>query len=216
MQSHTRHQCIIYSGDPTHKLPAIAITIQRTMLDGYQCLYINSPEMLMKMMLTLASLGIDIEEEVASNRLVFSSEKPSEEEEFDIDKMLMGLESALDNALKQGFKGLWASGDMTWELAGEKNFEKLVEYEWKLEQLFHKRKELHGICQYHCDTLPPEVIRKGLLKHHMLFVNDTLSRINPLFNPELFSSINPANPMLDKFITDLCEVNVEEKRRSIN
>ena len=216
MPSNTRHQCIIYTGNPSHKLPAISIIIQERMQAGYQCLYINSPSMVKEMKFSLESLGIDIEKEMTSNRLVFSSEGCCEEEDFDIDSMLNGLESALDQALKNGFKGLWASGDMTWELGAEKNYEKLVEYEWKLEQLFQRRKELHGICQYHCDTLPQEVIRQGLLMHHTLFINDTLSKINPLYNPELSTAFSVANPILDKMISDICGANIEENRRSVN
>ena len=85
--------------------------------------------------------------------------------------MLQKLEDELDKALKEGYKGLWASGDMSWELGPEKNFEKLLEYEWKLEELFKRRKELHGICQYHYDTLSQQAVRRGLLMHSTVFIN---------------------------------------------
>ncbi len=35
--------------------------------------------------------------------------------------MLHKLEDALDQALSDGYKGLWATGDMTWEFGSEKN-----------------------------------------------------------------------------------------------
>ncbi len=34
---------------------------------------------------------------------------------FDVPMMLANLEEALDQALRDGYKGLWATGDMTWE-----------------------------------------------------------------------------------------------------
>ena len=217
MQSNPRHQCVIYTGDPSLKLHAFASTMQKMMMDGYQCLYINSPEMVASMWSSLAGLGIDVKLEISNYRLLFSSEHVSEGEDFDVDQMLNLLESTLDKALKDGYKGLWASGDMTWELGPEKNYEKLLEYEWKLEKLFQRRKELQGICQYHCDTLPKEVIRGGLLTHQTIFVNETLSYLNPHY----INSSTPlenkfAHPMIDKIITNLYQVNIEVNRKSIN
>jgi MEDS: MEthanogen/methylotroph, DcmR Sensory domain len=97
--------------------------------------------------------------------------------------MLDMLEDALDQALGDGHEGLFATGDMTWEFGSEKNFSKLMDYEYRLEELMHKRPELCGICQYHQDTLPHEVTRQALLTHPMLFINETLSRVNPSYAP---------------------------------
>lgn len=185
----------------------------RMMENGYRCLYLNSPAMVSGMRSSLASMGVNVASHVAQNKIILSSETVSANEDFNSEQMLQKLEDALDQALKDGYKGLWASGDMTWELGSEKNFEKLLEYEWKLEALFHKRKELNGVCQYHHDTLPNEVMRQGLLLHQTLYISDTLSRINPHhINASLSSEVKVANPLLDKMIAELCQSNVETKR----
>ena len=95
--------------------------------------------------------------------------------------MLALLENAIDEALLDGFNGLWATGDMTWEFGNEKNFVKLLDYERGLELLFEKHVSLSGVCQYHTDTLPIGVVEQGLHIHKGIFVNETLSRINPHF-----------------------------------
>jgi hypothetical protein len=95
--------------------------------------------------------------------------------------MLALLDNAIDEALRDGFSGLWATGDMTWEFGNEKNFVKLLEYERGLEELFEKHVSLSGVCQYHTDTLPIGVVEQGLHIHRGVFVNETLSRINPHF-----------------------------------
>lgn len=183
------------------------------MENGYRCLYLNSPAMVSGMRSSLASMGVNVASHIAQNKIMLSSETVSANEDFNSEQMLQKLEDALDQALKDGYKGLWASGDMTWELGSEKNFEKLLEYEWKLEALFHKRKELNGVCQYHHDTLPNEVMRQGLLLHQTLYISDTLSRINPHhINASLSSEVQVANPVLDKMIAELCQSNVETKR----
>ena len=214
MEHGPRHQCIIYSGAPSQKLPTLAATMLQMMNDGYRCLYLNSPSMVAGMRSCLASLGVDVASHIAENHLVLSSDPISENDDFDITLMLNKLEEALDQSLKDGYKGLWASGDMTWELGSEKNFEKLLEYESKLEALFQKRKELQGICQYHFDTLPREVLRHGLLMHRTVFINETLSRLNPHYISSAVPSENSvANPLLDNMIAELCQSNYETSRK---
>ncbi len=98
--------------------------------------------------------------EIDAGRLILSSEAALQADgTFDTDLMLQKIEELLDGALKDGYKGLWASGDMTWEFGNEDNLVKLFDYEWQLEKLFDKREELCGICQYHQDTLPAESLR---------------------------------------------------------
>jgi hypothetical protein len=179
-----RHQCLIYEGSPSRQLPVLGAMIKQKMDEGYRCLYLISRPMVAGIQSRLASMGIDVLGEVAQGRLALSSESiTSANGDFDVDMMLHKLEDALDQALNDGHKGLWATGDMTWEFGSEKNFEKLLEYEYRLEELFRKRQELCGICQYHQDTLSHKVTRQALLTHRMLFINETLSRINPHYVP---------------------------------
>lgn len=214
MKQGPRHQCIIYAGAPSQKLPTLATTMLQMMQEGYRCLYLNSPSMVAGMRSCLASMGVDVALLITKKRLVLSSEPVSANGDFDIAHMLLKLENALNQALNDGCKGLWASGDMTWEFGPERNFKKLLEYESKLEALFQKRKELHGICQYHCDTLPQEVLRQGLLTHRTVFINETLSRLNPHFiSSRVLSESMDANHLLDEMIAELCQSSYETSRK---
>jgi hypothetical protein len=98
---------------------------------------------------------------------------------FNVHGMVKMLEEALNLALKDGYQGLLATGDMSWEFGPEKDFSKLLEYEWRLEDFFRDHPQISGICQYHKDILPAAVIDQGLKTHQALFINDTLSRLNP-------------------------------------
>jgi len=199
MGCESRHQCLIYEGSPSQQLPALAGTIKKKLGEGHRCLYLNSRPMVAGLRSYLAAIGMDVENDVSENRLVLSSESmASADGGFDVDIMLGKLEDALDQALSDGYKGLWASGDMTWEFGAEKNFGKLMEYEYRLEELFCKRQELCGICQYHQDTLPRDVTRQALLVHRTIFINETLSRVNPNYVPSGLSYEPQAgNPELD-------------------
>lgn len=207
MERESRHQCLIYEGPPSQKLPMLAAMIRQKLDEGYRCLYLNSAPMVAGLRSYLAAMGMDVANEIAKARLVLSSEPISPDRGFNIDRMLFKLEDALDQALNDGYKGLWATGDITWEFGPERDFTKLVEYEWRLEELFRKRPELHGICQYHRDTLPYEMMRQGLLVHGTVVINETLFRINPHYAQSGLSAERRAtNPELDEMVNALCQL----------
>lgn len=200
----SRHQCSIYDGDPVAQLPVFAEMVKAKLEEGYRCMYFNQLQMLTEFASALSRLGVDTNNEISSGRLVLSAESPATEDDFDIDAMLVNLESALDQAISDGFKGLFATGDMTWEFQSVKNFSKLMEYEYRLEKFFQRRPEFVGICQYHKDTLTPEACRQGLMNHQSIFISETVSRVNPHFIPSGWVVPESAFAEIDELIDDLC------------
>lgn len=200
METEPRHQCLIYEGPPSQKLTMLTTLIRQKLDEGYRCLYLNSAPMVAGMRSYLAATGVDVVHEMAKGRLVLSSEPASPAGDFQVDRMLSLLEDALDQALSDGYKGLWATGDITWEFGPKQDFTRPLEYERGLEELFRKRPELCGICQYHRDTLPSDAMRQGLMAHPLIFINETLSRINPHYAESGLS----ADQKLDEVIEALC------------
>lgn len=184
MQQTPKHQCLVYKGSPVAYLPALTALIGQKLKENNRCLYLNSSPMVAGMRSYLYAAGIDVSREIMKGSLVFSSNQGYlNNGGFDIDRMLGVLNDALDQALKDGYQGLWATGDMNWEFGPKKDFSKLLEYEWRLEDFFRTHPEISGICQYHTDVLPREVVRQGLMSHQSIFINDTLSRLNPDYIP---------------------------------
>ena len=208
MLSASRHQCLLYNGSPSTSLPALATGIRQHLNDQYRCLYLHSPAMVAEMRSLLLIGGTDVTQLVTQGRLVLSSESDHLlDGRFHIDRMMTMLKNAVNDALKDGYRGLFATGDMTWEFGPEKDFSKLVEYEWQLEDLFREQSALSGICQYHVDTLPAEVLRQGLVTHSSLYLNATLSRLNPYYVKRESFPAQPLNaPALDAAIRDLCRM----------
>ncbi|HEY1498415.1 MAG TPA: MEDS domain-containing protein [Acidobacteriaceae bacterium] len=206
METLPRHQCLIYDGAPSRHLAAVAAVTRDKLEQDYRCLYLNSPPMVAGMRSYLAAAGVDIEHEVGRGSLVLTSEQGHlAEGRFDAERMVETLEAAIQLALRDGYVGLWATGDMTWEMGTEKDFTKLVEYEWRLEKLFAKYPELSGICQYHASTVPRDAMRQGLLVHPTLFVSETLSLLNVHYvGPDAFRQGAGRNAELDAMIGQLC------------
>lgn len=171
---------MIYDGPPSRMLPAIIATVRQNLDANIRCMYLNSPAMVAGLRSGLYAAGTDVEHELARGALVLGSDTSHlVEGRFEADPMIDMLEEAVQTARADGYTGLFATGDMTWEFGPEKEFSKLLYYEWRLEQLFHKHAGLSGICQYHRDLLPLEAVREGLVSHASLFINETFSRLNP-------------------------------------
>lgn len=207
MQPASRHQCLIYRGAPTFHLRALAATAHKKLGQNYRCLYLNSEPMVAGMRSYLAAAGVDVTSETTRNSLVLSSKQHLDSDgRFDANLMIDALADALEQALVDGFEGLWATGDMTWEFGRAKDFGELLEYEWKLEDFFQRHSEMSGVCQYHADTLPHEILRQGVSAHSTFFVNETLSMINPCFLPrESYALVPETNREIDLAIARLFE-----------
>ena len=201
-----RHQCMIYDGPPSRMLPVLVATIRGNLDAHMRCMYINSPAMVAGLRSGLYAAGTDVERELARGSLVLdSSTSHLVNGRFDVGQMIDTLEAAVQAALADGHAGLFATGDMTWEFGPEKEFSKLLQYEWRLEQLFHKPPGLSGICQYHRDLLPREAVREGLVSHASLFINETISRLNPHYVRAQAPSerMTAARPALDDALATL-------------
>ena len=138
---------MIYEGSPAKHLRGLAAAIVENLKKKKRCLYLNSPTMVAGIRSYLAAAGLDLGRELETGALVLSSDQSHLiDGRFDSDKMLALVENAIDEALRDGFSGLWATGDMTWEFGNEKNFVKLLDYERGLEELFAKHATLSGVC----------------------------------------------------------------------
>jgi hypothetical protein len=166
-------------------LPVLAEVVHRKLEENYRCLYLNSGPMVAGMRSYLAAAGVDVEHETTKGSLIVTSEQTHVKDGvFDADGMIGTLEQGVQQALADGYAGLFATGDMSWEVGPDRDLEKLMRYERNLERLFHKYPGLSGICQYHADSLPREFMRQGLNLHGSIFLNQTLSMVNPDYVPE--------------------------------
>jgi signal transduction histidine kinase len=150
---------------------------------NYRCLYLGSPDMLAMITTALDERGVNTGAAMSRGALQLSSDRGHlATGRFDPRAMVDGLCTAIDDAVRDGFAGLCATGDMRWELGDDANFDRLLEYEALLEQVFRHR-PLRGICQYHRDTLPGRAIRDALLSHRSVFMGDALNHDNLFYIP---------------------------------
>jgi hypothetical protein len=175
--------------------------------EGYRCLFLNSWPMVAGMRSYLAAAGVDVAEETAKSSLILSSSQDHlVGGRFELERMVQTLHDSLAQSLSDGYEGLWATGDMTWELGPDKDFAKLLEYEFRLEQFLRENPKMGGICQYHAEIMPRNFISQSLLAHSSVFINETLSLLNPFYCHSQPAMPHSASTMeLDSFVDRLLQ-----------
>lgn len=183
-ETRARHQCVIYDASPAKYLPHVTGIMIEQLKQNKRCLYINRPSMVAGIRSHLGMAGINVNRDVRNGTLVLTSDRSHLlDGRFDADRMIQMLEASASQALRDGYKGLFATGDMTWEFGGVNDFPSLLEYERALEDLFKSQPALSGLCQYHTRTLPPEAVQQGLFSHQSVLINKELSKMNPFYIP---------------------------------
>ena len=184
MDAIPQHQCLVYGGAPNLHLRPVSLVIREKLMRQYRCVYLNSEPMVAGMRSYLAAAGVDVEAEVGASNLILSSDRPHlVDDRFELSAMLRMLRDELDRALRDGYAGLWATGDMTWEMGPDRDLKKLAEYERFLDEFLRAHPQMGGICQYHADTLPKEIVDQGMRLHPAIFINETLSILNTQYDP---------------------------------
>jgi MEDS: MEthanogen/methylotroph, DcmR Sensory domain len=178
-----RHQGFMYYGSPSRHISMIAAVIKARLAQRHRCLYFDSEVMVAGLRSHLSQIGLDVARETAKQSLVFTSHLGhlSGDQTFDIEGMIATLKNALNQTLRDGYTGLWASGDIAWEFGPRRDFGQLFQYEMRLEEFMCTHAEMSGICQYHADVLPPDAMRTGHETHPSFFIDETQSRLNSAF-----------------------------------
>lgn len=179
----SRHKCLIYDGDPSEQLPVVIPLLMDGLRENWRCLYLGSPESVQMVESALSVKGVDTANEARRSALMLSSDRSHlMDGRFEPDLMVDNLSTAIDDAVRAGFRGLCATGDMRWELGADDNFGHLLRYEARLEQVF-RDKPLRGICQYHRGMVPAEAVRDALTTHRTAYVGHTLNHDNIFYVP---------------------------------
>jgi signal transduction histidine kinase len=179
----SRHKCLIYDGDPSEQLPVVVPLLMDGLNENWRCLYLGSPDAVQMVDAALTHRGVDTGRETRRGALVFSSDRSHlTDGKFDPTVMVDGLAATIDAAVRDGFQGLCATGDMRWEIGDDENFGRLLEYEARLERVF-RDKPLWGVCQYHRGMVPAQAVRDALVTHRSAFLGDRLNGDNIFYVP---------------------------------
>lgn len=133
----------------------------------------------------------NVEEYLDSNQLELLTREDAYLKDgfFDPDKMIELLKQTERRALKEGYKRLRVTGEMTWILTKLPGVERLIEYEAKSNYFFPGSKSL-AICQYNEGKFRPEILLDVIHTHPKIIIYNSLCD-NPHYLPpdEFFAQL---------------------------
>ena len=180
------HVCTLFSS-PEEQLSAAVEYIQQGLDRHERCLYVCSEQTPDEFRAALAAAGIDVAREEAKGALILLTKESGHLEggSFSPLRMISMLRNAVEDALKDGFEGLCAAGDMTWLLDDAPGSEQIAEYEALLNHFYHNNRAL-GLCQYNRRRLPAAILDHGLATHPTIRIAGPILLTNPFYElPEL-------------------------------
>lgn len=183
------HVCTLFAS-PDEQLRAAVEYIRGGLARGERCLYVCCERDVDDFRSLLNNAGIAVQAEEARGSLILLTKHDGhlKEGSFDPDRMITMLQTAVDEALQAGFKGLCAAGDMTWILDEAPGTERLAEYEARLNRFYESNHAL-GLCLYNLGTTPPAALDHCLATHRHVRVEGPLLLSNPFFElPEMAAS----------------------------
>ena len=162
------HVCTLYSTPEEHVVAAVE-AIRAGLARGEKCTHICGEHATDAFRAELHRAGIDVAEEERRGAISVKTRHESylEGETFDPLRMLAHCEASYAEALREGFSGLCAMGDMNWVLDGVAGTERLVQYEALLNPFFATRRAI-GLCQYNRRTIPAQFLDDALATHPLL------------------------------------------------
>ena len=190
--SHGDHCCLLFSSSEDQvktTAPFLGYGLER----DERCIYVGDEDSIEALRAGLRNEGINVDVEMQRNRLVLSSNHDYlEKGRFETGKMLGFLQQAYDAALADGFSALRAAGDISWEIGPDRDFKDVVYYETLLD-VFFLGKRMVGMCQYHRERCPPDVLAGILNTHRIAAINQDVCRNLHYVPPEILLEKNPGN-----------------------
>lgn len=198
------HLCAFY--DTTEEQFALLIPFLKAGLEGGEkCFCFVDDGAVDDVHHALEQGGVPLGEYLASGQLVVL---PSEKAylrggTFDPDWWLECVQDSINQAEREGYKGLRGAGEMTWALGGCPGSERLLEYEARINAFFQGHR-LVALCQYHRPRFPAELLLGVLKTHPRVVVGRRFLRNFYYIPPEEYPRRDPARE-LDRLIRQLQE-----------
>ena len=170
------HLCLIYRSHQ-EQFAAVIPFIKQGLEKGEKCLYIVDERTAQEVEDALQQEGVDVQGRLDAGQLSILTKEDAylKEGYFDPDKMIALLAESTEAALQEGYPGLRVTGEMTWIFARLPGWERLIEYEARLNHFFPGSKAL-AICQYSEARFSPELLLDVLTTHPLVIVGGLVCR----------------------------------------
>ncbi len=210
------HLVLLYGNEKIGE--TVASFIAESLNRNERCMYVNGDTDTDEMLACLSKI-IDVDKVIEKKQLFIldKSEAYSKNGVFVPDKMIDLLKSESRAATSDGYSGLSVTGELSWVLDYEDGREKIIEYEWKLNDRVFSNHPVTALCRYNLDKFTPSMI-KSIIELHPFIIHDGMINENPYYvQPEGYrdnkveeyevmswlKNINSFTKTKSKFISDI-------------
>ncbi|MFQ5614461.1 MAG: MEDS domain-containing protein [Anaerolineae bacterium] len=162
------HLYLLYQ-NPLHLWPLIAAFFQEGLERGEQCLYVVEEHPPEAVLTALEAHGLPATKHHQGGGLLLQPADQSAlaARPFSVEQAVEGWQSATQQALAAGFRGLRLAVDMSWVLGGPSSLAQLAEYEARADRCFAAH-NIRAVCQYNQRRFPEEILLDTLRVHPRL------------------------------------------------
>src|SRR5574340_1079350 len=180
------HLCSIYEDPQEHF--AVAVPFIRIGLEKHEkCLYITETAYLDTVQAALRAGGVDVGAAMDSGALTLTTKDQTymRNATFDPDWMFTFWHEAAEDAQREGFSSLRATGETEWVVRGGPGMERWMEYESRLTRTLAESNAF-ALCQYNRRVFPPELMLDIIRTHPIVIYRDTVCENFYFVPPEEF------------------------------
>lgn len=122
------------------------------------------------------------------------SEAYSKTGKFEARKMIDLLKELSREAIKEGYSGIGITGEISWVLQYEDGFDRIMNYEYLLNEEIFSEFPVSAICRYNINAFSNEMIRNIIEVHPIIIYNGEIHE-----NPFYFDLVDSENVDIEKF-----------------
>ncbi|WP_336345041.1 MEDS domain-containing protein [Halalkalicoccus ordinarius] len=167
------HLALVYETNE-ERFAAVVPFMQQGLEEGERCLYVVDESSESEVLEALRLGGIDVDAALESGALTIHSVEETylRNGTFEPDEMLSFYADAIEDATAE-YEALRVGAETSWILEEETTLEKFMEYESKVNELFHGE-DCIALCQYDRTQVPAETLSDIVRIHPHLVYDDTV------------------------------------------
>lgn len=201
---------------PDEALAAAVPFVRLGLESGDRVLYITGEQPIDEVCDVLAAAGVAVEEAQARGALVlqetYQVPVTPGASEFDFVSVYAELQSLIDQAQSDGYRGVRLVAEMTWALAVQDGCAWLTTYEANGNHLLDTNPFI-VLCQYHRDHFDPRIVHDMLRTHPWALIDEHLCQNLYYERPELVIDPPAVSERVDWMLTQLVHAHDAEEQR---
>ena len=176
------HMVLLYS-EETETIDILVNFIKSNLENNFRCAYIIGDINTQTLLNELKS-KVELEDYIAKNQftLIDKDDSYSKGGIFDPDLMVQLLIDESKRAKEDSYDGFALTGELSWVLAYEDGFDKIMEYEWKLNDTIFSKHPVSSICRYNMNKFSDEMIL-NIIQVHPYIIWKNQVHDNPFYIP---------------------------------